>query len=149
MTDLAEKFNTSLFATGSRMIAFSSEPCAFVVSQGGKIKYAFRSSPLRDAKLWVPSGIMLPDRSRSAALRKGATGGDPIELDADEWLDNVEGGVVLEDAIYDASRDQTLTLLRLDIEDMPQKAESTMYARQEDDEGLKELDGHLAWPSKR
>ncbi|MFC7301406.1 ImmA/IrrE family metallo-endopeptidase [Cognatiluteimonas weifangensis] len=149
MTDLAEQFNASLFATGSRMVAFSSEPCAFVVSQGGKIKYVFRSSPLRDAKLWVPSGIMLPDRSLSAALRKEATSAGPIELDADEWFDDVEGGVVLEDAIYNASRDQMLTLLRLDIEDMPEKAESSIYSRQEDDEGLKELDGYLPWPSKR
>lgn len=149
MIALAEQFNASLFATGSRMAAFSPEPCAFVVSQGGKVKYAFRSSALRDAKVWVPSGIVLPDRSLSAALRKDATGVGPIELDADAWFDDVQGGIVFEDAIYDASRDQTLTLLRLDAEEMPEKSESSSHRRQEDDGGLKELDGHLPWPSKR
>lgn len=149
MTALAEQFNSSLFATGSRMVAFSPEPCAFVVSQGGRVKYAFRSPALRDAKLWVPSGIVVPDRSLSAALRKDATGTGPIEQDADVWFDDVDGGIVFEDAIYDSSRDQTLTLLRLDVEDMPERPESAFHSRQEDDEGLKELDGHLPWPSKR
>ncbi|MEG3192815.1 ImmA/IrrE family metallo-endopeptidase [Lysobacter sp. D1-1-M9] len=149
MADLAEQFNASLLATGSRMVAFSPEPCAFVVSQGGKLKYAFRSPALRDAKLWVPSGIALPDHSMSAALRKNSAGAGPIELDADVWFDDVEGGIVLEDAIYDASRDQTLTLLRLDAEELPERTESIAHSREEDDGGLKELDGHLPWPSKR
>lgn len=148
MTALAEQFNASLFATGSRMVAFSPEPCAFVVSQGGKIKYAFRSPALRDEKLWIPFGVALPENSLSAALRKDATRSSPIELDADTWFDDVEGGIVLEDAIYDASRDQTLTLLRLDVEDLPEKAAASLPSRQEDDEGLKELDGYLPWPKR-
>lgn len=149
MTALAEQFNASLFATGSRMVAFSTEPCAFVVSQGGRVKYAFRSPALRDTKLWIPSGIVLPDRSLSAALRKDANGVGPIELDADVWFDDIEGGIVLEDAIYDPSRDQTLTLLHLDAEEMPERPESSSHRRREDDGGLKELDGYLPWPSKR
>lgn len=149
MTTLADKFNASLFATGSRIVAFSPEPCAFVVSQGGKVKYAFRSSSLRDAKLWIPSGIVLPDHSLSAMLRKDATAAGPIELDADVWFDDVDGGVVLEDAIYDASRDQTLTLLHLDTEEMPERSDHSDHRREEDDRGLEELDGHLPWPRKR
>lgn len=149
MTALAEQFDASLLATGSRMVAFAPEPCAFVVSQGGRVKYAFRSPSLRQARIWVPSGIALPELSLSAAMRKDATGAGPVELDADVWFDDVEGGVVLEDAIYDASRDQTLTLLRLDAEDMPERPQSSNQRREEDDEGLKELDGHLPWPGRR
>ena len=150
MQTLAAEFNASLFATGSRIAAFSREPCAFVVSQGGKVKYAFRSVPLRDAKLWVPVGVALPETSLSAALRSNVAQGGPVELDADVWFDGVDGGIVIEDAIYDSSRDQTLTLLRLDAEEMPDPIERhDRGGRSEDDVGLRELDGNLPWPTRR
>lgn len=146
--DLAEQFEASLLATGSRMVAFSPEPCAFVVSQGGKVKYAFRSASLRSTKLWIPSDVALPETSYSAQLRKDPAHAGPFELDADVWFDNADGGTVVEDAIFDASRDQVLTLLFLDSEDMPEPTRDGPIRQDEEDTGLKELDGHLPWPSK-
>ena len=64
---LADEFDASLISTGSRFVTFSREPCAFVLSEGGKVRYSARSAALRDARAWIKSGSAVPAGSYSAA----------------------------------------------------------------------------------
>jgi hypothetical protein len=64
------------------------------------------------------------------------------------WFDNwPRGGVLLEDAKHFQPWDQTLSLIWFDDEEVPPLPRS---AREEEEElGLRELDGILPWPGKK
>lgn len=68
---LATRFDTSLTATGSRFAAVASAPCAFVLTEGGQIRYAARSRELREAGGWIQPRSALPSRSVSTRVRGG------------------------------------------------------------------------------
>ncbi len=156
---LAGRFLASATATGSRYAAVVSTPCAFVLSEEGKVRYASRSKALNDAKAWIPPRTDLPRGSVSERARTGAAG-DREEVDADLWFSDWErGGVLLEEARHLAQWDQTLTLLWFESEEVPPLKPDRRDRRwdpdgrelREDEEefGLQELDGNLRWPSKK
>jgi hypothetical protein len=154
--DLAERFQASVTATGSRYAAVVSTPLAFVLSEQGKVRYASRSSPLRDAYAWIPPRLDLPDGCFSKKVRAGAPCDSPEEVDADIWFSDWEcGGTLLEEARQLAPWDQTLTLLWFeDGEVPPQKFRDDRGEIHEEEEKenealLQELDGNLRWPGKR
>lgn len=149
LQDLADRFDTSLTATGSRFAAVASTPCAFVLAEGGLIRYASRSPTLRDANAWIQPRAPLPNGSVSARVRAGMSDTETHEIDADEWFsDWSRGGFVLEEARHLGRWDQTLTLLWFD-EDEPTPTRSRKVDQQDEEAGLQELDGILPWPSKR
>lgn len=153
---LAERFGASLSATGSRFAAVISTPCAFVLSEGGKVRYAARSKALVDANAWIQARSDVPTGSVSERSRSGQTLGRE-EIDADMWFSNWErGGVLLEEARYLADWDQTLTLLWFESGEVPRIPREKIRRwdpdgperREDEDELLQELDGNLRWPSK-
>lgn len=147
--ELAEEFDASLMSTGSRFATFSGELCAFVLSEGGKVRYSARSALLRDAKAWIRPGMALPGDSLSARVRAGAGQTAPEEAEPDEWFENWErDGSLYEDVRHLVQWDQTLTLLWFDDEDLPPPpAERKRW--EEETYGLRELDGTLPWPGRR
>jgi Zn-dependent peptidase ImmA (M78 family) len=154
--DLAERFQASMTATGSRYAAVLSAPVAFVLSERGKVRYASRSNPLKNAYAWIPPRLDLPDGCFSTKVRGGAPCDSPEEIDADVWFSDWErGGTLLEEARHLAPWDQTLTLLWFkDGELPPQKFRNNRgeILENEEDENdglLKELDGNLRWPGRR
>lgn len=100
---------------------------------------------------------------RRAQCPRARAGDSPSreEIDADLWFSNWErGGVLLEEARYLAQWDQILTLLWFDSEEVPSSKrptsrwdrdgdESREPRDDEDELGLKELDGNLRWPTKK
>jgi hypothetical protein len=144
---LAGRFMASNTATGSRFAAVVSAPCAFVLSEGGKVRYASRSTALRDATAWIPPRMALPSGSLSERVRAGGACDGPEKVDAEIWLNDWErGGVLLEEAKHLARWDQTLTLLWFEDEEIPPPKRELREDEQE--LGLQELDGFLRWPSK-
>jgi len=145
---LANDFDASLLATGSRFASFSKHLCAFVVAEGGKISYSARSTSLRQARGWINRGSPLPAGSYSARVRGGERTSAPEEAQADEWFEDWDGdSSFFEDVLYFEKFDQTLTLLWLDEED----ARSARPERNQPIEwhgGLRELDGTLPWPGR-
>ena len=124
--ELAGHFMASATATGSRYATVMDAPCAFVLSEKGLVRYASRSNSLREARGWIPPRMEIPPETISSALRTGGTQAGPDEIAADVWFsDWRSGGMVLEEARYLKSWDQTLTLLWF------------------------ELDGTLPWPGKK
>lgn len=152
--NLASSFLASTMATGSRFAAVLKAPCAFVLSEKGKVRYASRSTALRDAGTWIAPRIEMPQGSLSARLRSGAVCDDSEEVEAAKWFQHWErGGVLLEEARHLERWDQTLTLLWFEDEEVP-PPKCRGYegdSRDEDDEDvlLKELDGILPWPGKK
>lgn len=146
--ELADRFEASDLATGSRFATLASVPCAFVLSEGGRVRYASRSKSLREAYAWVPPKSALPDGSVSQRVRAGGECDGPEETSADVWFDNWDrGGTLLEDARHLSQWDQTMTLLWFEDEVVPPPKREP---REEGEElGLKELDGTLPWPGKK
>lgn len=147
---LAEDFVASVMATGSRFATVLNSPCAFVLSEQGKVRYTSRSTSLRDAGAWITPRSNVPDGSMTAKVRGGETCDEPDEIDADVWFENWQrGGTLLEEARHLSKWDQTLTLLWFEDEEVPAIRESTATRNDEDDPGLPELDGVLPWPGKK
>jgi hypothetical protein len=139
--DLASRFLASNTATGSRFAAVVSTPCAFVLSEQGKVRYASRSTALREANAWISPRVEIPNSSLSARVRGGVTCEEPEEVDADIWFSDWErGGVLLEEARHLARWDQTLTLLWFEDEEVPPPK---LREYEEPEEPLlEELDGY-------
>lgn len=142
---LAETFQASLAATASRFATVSSLPCAYVLSEAGKVKYSARSRAFRELNAWVAQGAPLPSESMATRLRDGGKGGEPEEMEADVWLSNWNrGGTLVEDSRHLEAWDQTLSLIWFEDEEVrPGAPERRLtYGR----DGLNELDGVLPWP---
>ncbi len=149
VSELAEEFDASLVSTGSRFATFSGELCAFVLSEGGKVRYSARSSKLRNANAWIRPGSPLPTGSYSARVRAGNTRSGPEEAEPVEWFEEWNGdGSFFEDALHLEKWDQTLSLLWFDDEDLPPKGTNRIQW-EEQTQGLRELDGVLPWPSRK
>jgi hypothetical protein len=147
--DLAEEFDASLMATGSRFATFSSDPCAFLLSEGGKVRYCARSASLREARAWIAPGSPLPAGSLSAQVRAGGGQSGPDDADPDDWFTNWDrDGSLREDVRHFPKWDQTLTFLWFDDEDLPlPPADAKKW--DEDLNGMRELDGNLPWPGRK
>ena len=146
--DLAGRFGASNTATGSRFAAVVSTPCAFVLSEQGKVRYASRSTALREANAWITPRVDIPDGSLSARVRRGEVCEESEEVDADIWFSEWErGGVLLEEVRHLSRWDQTLTLLWFEDEEVPPPKPREYELPEEP--LLEELDGNLRWPGKK
>lgn len=158
---LAGQFLASTTAAGFRFAAVVSTPCAFVLSEEGKVRYASRSKALTDAHAWVVPRIDLPRGTVSERLRAGDTECKG-KIDAAVWFTDWErGGTLLEEARYLPRWDQTLSLLWFESGEVPSLTRNRQERRWEvegrepdeahvddDETALEELDGNLRWPSK-
>ena len=147
---LADEYNASLTTTGSRFALNAREPCAFVLSEDGSIRYVSRSKYLNELKGWIEFNAPVPNGSVAHRLINGSRKiEDYDEVPTDTWFD---GGIrnrplVAEEAILLPSWHQCLSLIWFDdgVKPFPGPRD-----RDEDDESLlQELDGTLPWPSKR
>ena len=144
---LAAEYKASLTTTGSRFAVNANEPCAFVLSEDGRIRYVSRSKHLIELKGWIDFNVPVPEGSVAHRLMRGGSKiEDYDELPTDVWFD---GGIrnrplVAEEAILLHEWNQCLSLVWFDESLKP------VHERwDEDDEPLlKELDGTLPWPSK-
>ncbi|WP_354124649.1 ImmA/IrrE family metallo-endopeptidase [Bradyrhizobium sp. LA6.10] len=147
--DLAEGCGASRLATASRFATLVRAPCAFVLAEQGKVRYAARSTALREARAWIPLRADLPNASAASRLRADMACSCPEELDADVWFENwSRGGILLEDARHLQKWDQTVALLWFEDEEMPSETTDPRQ-REEEENGLAELDGILPWPGKK
>ena len=147
LDELASQFLVSTTATGSRFAAVISTPIAFVLSEGGKVKYASRSKSLIDANAWIAPQMNVPRDTVSQRARAGERVGRE-KIDADVWFSDWErGGTLLEEARYLPQWDQTLSLLWFERQEVPTLARDH-YERCWDEPMLEELNDYLHWPSR-
>ncbi len=147
--ELAARFMASRTATGSRFATVIKAPCAFVLSEQGKVRYAARSTSLREASAWIPPRRDIPAGSVSGRLRAGEKNLVAEAIDAEDWFNDWDrGGTLMEEARYHSEWDQTLTLLSFEDEEIPPPSWAPPRLSEED-ELLPELDGVLRFKSKK
>ena len=158
---LASRFAASITATGSRFATAITTPCAFVLSENGKVRFAARSKPLIDANAWIAPRMGVPPGTVSQRARAGQEAGRE-HTDAEIWFANWErGGALAEEARHLTKWDQTLSLLWFESGEVPALPHPRRFHRWEadaperhgnsldDDEYIEELGDHLRWPTRR
>lgn len=158
---LAADVVASVTSTGSRYASVVTTPCAFILSEDGKVRYSSRSKALIDAHAWIAPRMDLPETTLSYRVRSGSVP-ERSEVSADVWFSDWErGGTLLEEARYLPKWDQTLSLIWFESEEVPSAPVARQESRweyegrdtgrrrdEEDDDGLRELDGNLRWSRK-
>jgi Zn-dependent peptidase ImmA (M78 family) len=146
---MAAKFCTSFPAAASRYATLADRPCAYVTMDRGLVRYAARSTSLRQVGAWIPAKSPIPPGSVAYRLRKaGLSKLDTKTVAQDVWFENWEKGLDLwELARHYARTDTTVALLWFDEEDLPDVEVNRFGVRLAVDEGLPELTGELRWPS--
>jgi len=147
--ELAARFLASRTATGSRFATVIKSPCAFVLSEQGKVRYAARSTSLREASAWIAPRRDLPPGCISERVRAGGNCLDVEKIDAENWFNDWDrGGILMEEARHHEVWDQTLTLLSFEDEEIPPPTWAPPQ-QSEEDELLPELDGVLRFKNKK
>ena len=146
---LAKAYKASLTSTGSRFALNANAPCAFVLSEAGRVRYVSRSRELRELKGWIGFGMPVARDSVAGRLTRGGSTTEVYdEVPADLWFERSipNRPYVAEESILLPEWTQCLSLLW--FEEGPSRAGHPEAAEQED-VLLPELDGTLPWPSKR
>lgn len=147
---MADLFGTSFPAAASRFASLSDIPCAFVTMERGAVRYAARSTSLRQAGAWISPKSNIPIGSVAQRLRSlGLSAVDSEEVLQDIWFENWEKGLYLWELSRHYSRtDTTISLLWFDRDELPGFEVNRFGARVEVDGGLAELTGQLPWPGR-
>jgi len=157
---LAADFEASVTSTGSRYASVVTTPCAFILSEDGKVRYPARSKTLIDARAWIALRMELPEGTLSYRVRSGSMP-ERSRVSAEVWFSDWErGGTLLEEARHLPKWDQTLSLIWFEDEEVPSvprrqegrweyEGRETAHRRDEEEgDGLRELDGNLRWNRK-
>lgn len=145
--EMAEHFGTSFPAAASRYASLSERPCAFVTMERGGIRYAARSTLLRQVGAWISPRSTIPSGSVAYRLRAaGKSGAESDDVAQDIWFDNWERGLQLTEISRNfAGSDTTTSLLWFDAEELPTREVDRFGARVDEEEALSELTGELSW----
>ena len=151
MLALMNAFKTSFPATGSRFARLTNAPCAFVNMQGGVVRYAAMSTPLRKLGARITLKTPIPARSLAARLRQAKTSEfQDRDVAQDEWFENWPTGLdLIELSRHHDGSDTTLSLLWFEEEDAPRMEVDRFGQRVQEDNGLDELTGFLSWDKKK
>lgn len=137
---------TSFAATASRVAAVTDYPCAFVTMNSNIIRHASRSVALRTLNAWIVPKSPIPKGSVAHQLVKnGQRSGESSGISQDVWFqDWPQGYDLIELAKHYFEYDETFALLWFENDSGPEKSVNTFsHVPQDDDGGLKELDGVL------
>ena len=147
---MADLFGTSFPAAASRFACLSDIPCAMVTMERGAVRYAARSTALRQAGAWISPRSTIPVGSVAHRIRSsGNSSTETDEVSQDIWFDNWKKGLDLQElSRHYARTDTTISLLWFDSEDLPEVEVNRFGTRIEDDGGLTELTGELPWPGR-
>jgi Zn-dependent peptidase ImmA (M78 family) len=149
---LRAKYVTSFSATASRVAAVTDYPCAFVTMNSSVIRHASRSAALRTLNAWIAPKSPIPVGAVAHQLVKdGRSSGESSDISQDVWFQDWPRGYDLTElARHYPEYDETFALLWFDDDNGPEEPVNTFSGKpQEDDGGLKELDGILGFSGKR
>lgn len=148
---LRAKYVVSFSACASRLAAVTEYPCAFVLMDSSVVRYASRSKALRILNAWIDLKAPIPSGSVAKRLIDEGLWSGEAEVSQDIWFrDWPQGYDLVELTKHYPSYDETFSILWFDQESGPDEPVKNWggVPQQEDDGGLKELDGALNF-SKR
>lgn len=149
---LRAKYAVSFAACASRLAAVTDYPCAFVFMNSAVVRYASRSKALRDLNAWVEMRAPIPAGSVAIRLvRDGEWSGEDSGVSQDVWFRDWPKGYDLTELSkrYPAF-EETFSLLWFEQDSGPDEPVKNWGGTpvQEDDDGLKELDGVLGFHAR-
>ena len=116
VSDLAKFFGTSFTAAAMRYVDASSEPCALVVSSGGKVRW-WRGSKHFEDQFWIAAGTVLSRGTVAGSVFSGGrrpTGAEKVDISA--WSErgtSDDEDTFIEECLVQERYGQILSLLRL------------------------------------
>lgn len=151
LADLTEQFQASRSCIASRFAQASKNHLAFVVAEDGVVKYSIVSKALREARVWIRTGIPLPKNSAAfKAFNSGVSGLHEADSEGCDWShsDDARRFACFEQATYYIPAKQTQSILI--FEELDQRPASSGYRSSSDNDGLlEELDGYPGWSKPR
>jgi Zn-dependent peptidase ImmA (M78 family) len=149
---LRAKYVVSFSACASRVAAVTQYPCAFVTMSSSVIRHASRSMALRQLNAWiVPKSPIPPGSVARRLVEEQEFSGEDSAVSQDVWFqDWPKGYDLIELAKHYPSYDETFSLLWFEQDSGPDEPVKNFAGVpvEEDDGGLRELDGVLSF-SKR
>jgi len=154
--ELIERLRTdyvvSFAACGSRLAAVTDYPCAFVFMNSTAVRYASRSTVLRELNAWVEMRAPIPPGSVAHRLvREGDSSGEDTRIGQDVWFrDWPKGYDLTELARHYPTFEETFSLIWFEPDSGPEEPVKNWGGSraERDDGGLKELDGVLSFSKK-
>jgi len=151
---LRAKYVVSFAACASRLAAVTDYPCAFVFMDSSVVRYASRSKALRDLNAWIEMRAAIPHGSVASRLvAEGEWSGEDGGVSQDVWFrDWPKGYDLIEMAKHYPSFNETFSLIWFEQDsgpDEPVKNWSGTSTQDDDDGGLRELDGFMSFGKKR
>ena len=139
---LAEKYKASITSTGSQFVAHAVCPCAFVLSQGGIVRYVSYSESLKELRGRIGYETPIPKHSVAYSLvhNRLSKTESSSEIESHIWFDDSMNNYpsLFEESQFLEKWDQCLSLLWFD-QDFNLNKDDTTY------DNLQELDGILKW----
>lgn len=114
VSQLANRFWTSLTATALRYVRFCLEPVAVVYSQEGRIRWFSRSEAFKELKVYVEKNVRLDPFSSAARVMDSQRHRPPTRVPASAWFAkgrHNDDARIVEHSRYIALHDAVLTLL--------------------------------------
>jgi Zn-dependent peptidase ImmA (M78 family) len=150
--ELAELYQASLAATGSRFATYSESPCCWVLADDRYVRYAACSPSLRNLGFFLKVGVEIPRESVLGRLRAGSSGvrpGIPQVVPGHTWVHNDCDAIdeFSEAAVVSGTLRQGVSLLCAEIS--AGRGGNTPTDADTEDELLPELDGQLHFPGRR
>ena len=104
LSQLAERYQTSLTATAYRMVEVSPQPLALIVAKQGRVHRWLRNNHMKQAGLWMQKGSIVPSFELSI---------DNNLIDPQEWLDRPHASLwsLQQSSIFMPNYAQTLILV--------------------------------------
>ncbi|MCR4308016.1 MAG: ImmA/IrrE family metallo-endopeptidase [Candidatus Berkelbacteria bacterium] len=146
--ELARKFGCSYPAAASRYATLAHFPCAFITMERGIIRYAARSTALRQSKAWIPPRTKIPIGSVAHRLRMtGEKQSDIAIINQDVWFQDWESGLECSELCrHDPDWDVTTSLIWFEDDSSTAKEADHFGKTVHEETALDELTGILPWP---
>ncbi|TDR45686.1 uncharacterized protein DUF955 [Tahibacter aquaticus] len=143
---LSAHFQASRPCVASSYVRASRELIAYVFAEGGRVQSAIMSAALREQRIFIQGG-MVPAASAAARALARDTTLESVELDGSDWSssDAAMQFACSEEALHMRAWNQTLSLLTFERVGPSQRGAAD---RDESEDLLPELTGHLPWPKR-
>lgn len=153
VAEMAERYQASLSCAASRVAANAPYACAYVLSQGGYVRYSTCSPTMRQSRFFVRSGLQVPTASVTGQCLAAGMGRGNGTVAGYIWTtsDAYQDVDLSEEVRTGGTWNQAYTLLWLADGDVPDDRDCRHQSSDEGDESdglLRELDGNLPWPGR-
>lgn len=146
---LSDRYEASKPCIASRFAQAAADHLAYVAIEQGMVRHVIPSRSLRELKLWINSGVRVPQSSAVHLAIANGLERKVADIEASDWSYSkvAEDFSCHEEALHNERFQRSLSLLT--FEEVTSMARSSVREeRDEDDELLTPLTGELQWKKR-